>query len=84
MLCTVHNAEDGLSEHVSIRPYQRLSATSDTRMQLEAELRSAFASDGFSWRHMLCNDDFEVADLETEDEAREYAYKILWKPFFGR
>ncbi|HEY4079575.1 MAG TPA: hypothetical protein VGM81_02670 [Burkholderiaceae bacterium] len=84
MLRTVYNAEDGLSEDASIRLYQRASATGDNRAKLEAELRSAFSRDDVSWRQMLCNDDYEVADIETEDEARTYAHRLLWEPFFGK
>ncbi|WP_111882808.1 hypothetical protein [Acidovorax anthurii] len=84
MLRTAYNAEDGLSEDAAIRLYQRASAAGDNRAKLEAELRSAFSRDDVSWRQMLCNDDFEVADIETEDEARKHARRILWEPIFGK
>lgn len=84
MLRTAYNAEDGLSEDVSIRLYRRAAASGDNRAKLEAELREAFARDGLSWQRMLCNDEYEVVDLETEDQAREHARRILWEPLFGR
>ena len=83
MLRTAYNGEDGLSEDASIRLYQRAAAFGDNRIKLEAELRTAFSRDGLSWRHLLCNDEYEVADLETEDEAREHARRLLWEPLFG-
>ncbi|MDT0140812.1 hypothetical protein [Acidovorax sp. PRC11] len=84
MLRTAYNAEDGLSEDASIRLYQRASGAGDNRTKLEVELREAFSRNDVSWRQLLCNDDFEVADIETEDEAREHARKILWEPIFGK
>lgn len=83
MLRTAYNAEDGLSEDASIRLYQRAYAAGDNRAKLVAELREAFSRSDVSWRQMLCNDDFEVVDLETEEEAREHACRILWEPIFG-
>lgn len=84
MLRTAYNAQDGLSEDVSIRLYQRIATCSENRAKLEAELRAAFSRDGLSWRQMLCNDEYEVVDLETEDEARSHALRILWEPIFGK
>jgi len=79
-----YNAEDGLSEDASIRLYQRAAAFGDNRIKLEAELQAAFSRANFSWRYLLCNDEYEIADLETEDEAREYVRHILWDPLFGK
>lgn len=84
MLRTAYNAEDGLSEDASLRLYQRAAAFGDNRTILEAELRDAFSRQGLSWRRMLCNDEYEVIDLEAEDEAREHALRILWEPLFGK
>jgi uncharacterized protein YdaU (DUF1376 family) len=83
MLRTAYNAEDGLSEEASIRLYQRASAAGENRAKLEAELREAFSRNDVSWRQMLCNDEYEVADVEAEDEARAHARRILWQPIFG-
>jgi hypothetical protein len=84
MLRTVYNAEDGLSQDASIRLYQRAAIDGDNRAKLEAELRAAFSQEGVSWRQMLCNDDYEVIDIETEECAREHALRILWEPLFGK
>lgn len=83
MLRIAYNAEDGLSQDVSIRLYQRAAGTGDNRAKLECELREAFSQSDLSWRQMLCNDEFEVVDLEDEQGAREYARRILWEPIFG-
>ncbi|WP_380602278.1 hypothetical protein [Steroidobacter flavus] len=81
MLRTAFNVEDGLSEDVAIRFYQR-SATRGDLEKLKQELQLAFAAPDFSWREMLSNQEYEVFDVDSEDEAREYARRILWKPIF--
>jgi hypothetical protein len=82
VLKTFFNTEDGLSEDVAIRMYQRANASSANREAYEAELIEAFANGQVSWKNLLLNDDFEVFDAASEDEAREYARKILWVPIF--
>ncbi len=84
MLRTAYNVEDGLSDEVSVRLYQRAAASPDTFEKLKNELQSAFSRQDISWRNILLNEDYEVFDAGTEQEAREYAYQILWTPIFGR
>jgi hypothetical protein len=84
MLRTIYNAADGLSEEVSMRLYQRAASAGDNRKKLQVEMQVACSRPDFSWRHLLFNDDYEVADFETEAEAHEYARKILWEPLFGK
>ena len=83
MLQTCFNAEDGLSEEQSIRLYLRAVADGHHRETLEAELKAAFLEPETSWRRLLCNDDYEVVDLKSEDDAREHAHRILWAPLLG-
>jgi hypothetical protein len=82
MLKTVFNAEDGLSEDAAIRIYQRTATSSGNLEALKRELGLAFSDYGLSWKEMLHNDDYEVFDAETENEAREHARKILWVPIY--
>ena len=84
MLRTVYNAEDGLSDDVSLRLYQRAAAAGDNRAKLRSELQVALARDDVSWRQLLCNDDYEVLLFEDEGAARAHARRILWDPLFGR
>lgn len=84
MLRTAYNAEDGLGEDASMRLYQRAAASGNNRAKLEAELLAAFSREDLSWRNMLCNDDYEVVDVETEEDARDHARKVLWEPLFGK
>lgn len=84
MLRTAFNVEDGLEEDASIRLYQRAAAFGNNMPTLKNELQEAFSCRDFSWREMLCNDTYEVVDLDTEDEARQFAHRILWEPLFGK
>nr|WP_315381306.1 hypothetical protein [uncultured Sphingomonas sp.] len=82
-LRTIFNAEDGLSEDVSKRLYQRSAQLGQNTEDLKSELRSAFSdSNSISWKIMLYNSDYEVYDAEDEEDARAYAFKILWQPIF--
>ncbi|WP_200960991.1 hypothetical protein [Noviherbaspirillum sp. Root189] len=80
MLKTVFNAEDGLSIDTAIRIYQRTAVSSGNLDALKCELKLAFSDQDLSWKEMLRNDDYEVFDAETENDAREHAKKILWAP----
>jgi hypothetical protein len=80
MLRTVFNAEDGLSEDVAIRLYQRAASSSGKLAALKEELQIAFEDEEVSWKNILWNDDYEVYDARDEKEAREFARRILWKP----
>ncbi|MCB1892780.1 MAG: hypothetical protein KDF48_11205 [Rhodocyclaceae bacterium] len=82
VLKTIFNAEDGLSEDVAIRLYQRTAKSSYSN--LKAELEEAFASDAVCWRDMLLTEEYEVFDADSEQEAKAYARKILWDPLFLR
>lgn len=84
ILRTIFNAEDGLDQEASIRLYRRSFGNGEKLEQLELELRDAFAQTGFSWREMLCNDEFEVCYLDSENDARELARKLLWSPIFDK
>ncbi len=47
---------------------------------MKHELSEAFGDGSISWRAMLNNDEYEVLDFETEEEARAYVKRILWDP----
>lgn len=80
MLKTVFNVDSGLSEDAAIRIYQRTAQSSGKLERIREELGQGLNDPGVSWRTLLLNDDYEVFDAETEDEARAYAVKILWEP----
>ncbi|MBB3193722.1 hypothetical protein [Roseateles terrae] len=84
ILRTIFNAEDGLGQEASIRLYQRSFGNGQKIKELELELRDAFSQTDFSWKEMLCNDEFEVCCLDSENDARELARKLLWAPIFDK
>jgi hypothetical protein len=84
ILQTVFNVKSGLSEDVSRRLYLRTVENSAFFDTLGDELRVAFSDTTLSWREMLLNSEYEVFDAQSEDEAREYARRILWAPLFDR
>jgi hypothetical protein len=82
MLRTAFNAEDGLSQEVAIRLYKRAVESRDLTESLKQELKEAFSNASVSWKSLLLNQEFEVFDADSEEQARDYAIKILWDPIF--
>jgi hypothetical protein len=72
-----------LSVARSTRHVQAVESSSALQ-HFHEELRSAFEDPALSWKDMLLNAEYEVFDAQTEDEAREYARRILWAPLFDR
>lgn len=83
ILRTFFNSEDGLSEDVSINLYANSVSSSEIFDELKRELKLAFSDSGLSWLRLLSNEDYEVYCADTEDEAFQYARRILWVPIFG-
>lgn len=79
-LRTCFNVENGLSIDVATRLYVRMAQTDGRVEILKKELRQAFSDSELSWRRLLCNEEYEVYDALSEDEAIEYAKKILLYP----
>lgn len=67
MLKTVFNVEDGLAEDAAIRLYQRTALASGNLQTLKDELPRAFLDTNFSWKQMLCNQEYEVFDANLID-----------------
>jgi hypothetical protein len=82
MLRTAFNAEDGLSLDVAVRLYKRAAESSGIIESLRGELKEAFSNPSLSWKALLANQEFEVIDADSEEQARDYAVKILWDPMF--
>ncbi|MFT3727115.1 MAG: hypothetical protein QM759_04760 [Terricaulis sp.] len=82
MLRAIYNSEDGLSLDVSKRLYRRAALSSERFGALESELKSAFEQPDFSWKEMLCNQEFEIYDAVNEEDAKKFAFEILWRPLF--
>lgn len=46
--------------------------------EFKIEVLAAFSDDQLSWSEMLLNDEYEVAELMPEVDARNYAMSLLW------
>ena len=79
-LKTAFNAEDGLSPEASTRLYIQLVTRSPSFEGFAAELAEALADQSTPWKALLLNEQYEVYDAASEDEARDYARRILWLP----
>ena len=80
ILGAVFDLDHGFSERVTADLYIRSVVNRVDTEEIKRELRSAFSDPKFSWKNMLSNDDREVYDTNSEEDAREYALKILWTP----
>lgn len=80
MLKTVFTVEAGLSEGAAIRMYVRSAKNSNEVELLKSELQAAFSDPAVSWREMLLNDEYEVYDASSEEEAIAFAKRVLWEP----
>jgi hypothetical protein len=79
-LRTLFNAEDGLSEDAAQGLYMRSIESSGRKAALVQELKAALVDQSFSWKSALFNDEYEVFDAASEEEARDYARNLLWEP----
>ena len=82
-LRTIFNAEDGLSLDVSKRLYVRYVTDSPALAGFKAELSEALADPTVSWKRMLHNEEYEIHDAATEQEAKAFVSEILWAPLEG-
>ncbi|GLQ98670.1 hypothetical protein [Dyella mobilis] len=80
VLSTVFNCEDGLSLDVVKGLYVRSQVSSANAAEFRRELRDALNDPFVSWKHLLCNNDYEVFDAESEEDARRFAVEVLWEP----
>lgn len=78
MLKTSFNAEDGLSEDVSICLYWKMPSSSGKLKALKEELEMAFSSKEVSWKKILFNDDYEVFLQKLKMKLA-----IMLEEFFG-
>lgn len=80
MLKTVFVADFSLSEDVAVQIYVDSLKSSGKTEEMKIELAEAFEDENISWRNMLVNEEYEVLEFESEEEARAYVKRILWDP----
>lgn len=83
MLKTVFVVGFSLPENVSINICVESLKSSGKKEEMKNELAEAFEDKNISWRNMLVNDEYEVLEFETEEEARAYVKRVLWEPLEG-
>ncbi len=82
VLSAIFSIQTGLSEDSAKAMFRRALENRDWRLRLERELIDAFSSTHTSWKMLLCNDQYEVFEPESDTEARSYLASILWEPVF--
>lgn len=80
MLKTIFVADFSLSEDVAINIYVSALKSSGKVEEMKCELAEAFEDKNISWRNILVNDEYEVLEFETEEEAKVYIKRVLWEP----
>ena len=79
-LRTCFNVEDGLSLDAGIRLYVRNAVSTGRVEEYLKEVDAAMADAAVDWKSVLLNDEYEVYDADTPDEAKQYAQQILQEP----
>ncbi len=82
ILGAAFSADVGLSNAAQREILLRALDNHDWRVAFQNELLEAFSSAETSWIELLSNDEYEVIDSESEDEARTIAASMLWEPTF--
>lgn len=80
MLTTIFSADFGFPEEMAISLYKEGLQSSGKLEEMREELIEAFKDESISWKDMLFNEEYEVLDVETDEEAKEYIKKMLWDP----
>ncbi|WP_439867948.1 hypothetical protein [Pseudomonas syringae] len=79
-LKTVFCSDFNMTEDVAIDIYVNSLNSSGKTDKMRYELAECLRDQNVSWRDMLVNDEYEVLDFETEQEAKDYIKRILWQP----
>ena len=82
ILSIAFSIETGLSDDAASAMLLRALQSPEWRRRIATELTDAFSSSRTNWSELLFNDDYEVLEADTEDEARAHAVELLWKPVF--
>ena len=80
MLKTVFVSDFSLPEEMAISIYLSSAETSGIKQDLKSELVELYNDDSISWKKLLCNDEYEVLECDTELEAKEFITRVLKDP----
>lgn len=76
-LSAVFSIQTGLDDQAAAEMYKR---SIERNIDLREEVRQAFNDPSVSWRSLLFNDEYEVIEIDTEQEARQRAMSLLLEP----
>jgi hypothetical protein len=79
-VCFSVQAENSRAEAISM--YRTLLQNGVYSDRLCDELLRAFVYPDYSWKFALYNREYEIDDMETEEEARAHARELLWDGYF--
>jgi len=74
ILSSLFSVQTGLDDESARLAFLRAI---ESDQELESEISSALIDAGIRWKEMLFNEEYEVFEAETENEARAYAAEIL-------
>lgn len=80
MLRTVFVADFSLPEAMAINIYVESLKSSGKTEEIKKELTEAFEDKSICWKNILANDEYEVLEFETDEEAKAYVKRVLWDP----
>lgn len=72
----------GLTDDFAREILERSLQNSEARRKFEEEVSKAFSDATTSWEKLLFNDEYEVYEAETKEQAREMAAEMLWEVVF--
>jgi len=74
ILRSLFSVQTGLDDESAQQAFARARGVD---VKLRSELATAFDDPDLSWKEMLCNEEYEVFEADSEVEARNYAAEIL-------
>lgn len=77
ILSSVFSVQTGLSNDAAEAMFLRAVAADPL---LIAEIRIAFDQKDTNWRELLFNENYEVYETDTNEDARDFARQLLLKP----
>lgn len=72
----------GLSDDAARELLEHALKNKSWRSRLEEELLAAFTDASTTWGELLCNDEYEVVEVDSDEEARQAAAEMLWTVAF--
>lgn len=82
ILGAIFSIDTGLSDASQSAMFRRSLQNPEWRAAFSKELLAAASDPHTSWIDMLSNEQYEVIDICSEKEARDFAMSLLWRSTF--